>query len=57
MEAGKFSFKFSRQTQKNIVGSSKYAYFSAVCNMIARELSLSVSNMQDIKISKKNFMP
>jgi hypothetical protein len=27
MEAGKFSFKFSRQTQKNIVGSSKYAYF------------------------------
>jgi hypothetical protein len=29
MEAGKFSFKFSRQTQKNLVGSSKYAYFSA----------------------------
>jgi hypothetical protein len=28
MEAGKFSFKFSRQTQKNLVGSSKYAYFS-----------------------------
>jgi hypothetical protein len=28
MEAGKFSFKFSRQTQKNPVGSSKYAYFS-----------------------------
>jgi hypothetical protein len=27
MEAGKFSFKFSRQTQKNLVGSSKYAYF------------------------------
>jgi hypothetical protein len=26
MEAGKFSFKFSRQTQKNLVGSSKYAY-------------------------------
>jgi hypothetical protein len=30
MEAGKFSFKFSRQTQKNLVGSSKYAYFSTV---------------------------
>jgi hypothetical protein len=29
MEAGKFSFKFSRQTQKNLVGSSKYAYFSS----------------------------
>jgi hypothetical protein len=29
MEAGKFSFKFSRQTQKNPVGSSKYAYFSS----------------------------
>jgi hypothetical protein len=28
MEAGKFSFKFSRQTQKNLVGSSKYAYFN-----------------------------
>jgi hypothetical protein len=28
MEAGKFSFKFSRQSQKNLVGSSKYAYFS-----------------------------
>jgi uncharacterized protein YjbI with pentapeptide repeats len=28
MEAGKFSFKFTRQTQKNLVGSSKYAYFS-----------------------------
>jgi hypothetical protein len=27
MEAGKFSFKFFRQTQKNLVGSSKYAYF------------------------------
>jgi hypothetical protein len=27
MEAGKFSFKFSRQTQKILVGSSKYAYF------------------------------
>jgi hypothetical protein len=30
MEAGKFSFKFSRQTQKNLVGSSKYAYFRLV---------------------------
>jgi hypothetical protein len=29
MEAGKFSFKFSCQTQKNLVGSSKYAYFSS----------------------------
>jgi hypothetical protein len=29
MEAGKFSFKFSRQTQKNLVGSSKYVYFSS----------------------------
>jgi hypothetical protein len=29
MEAGKFSFKFSRQTQKKLVGSSKYAYFSS----------------------------
>jgi hypothetical protein len=28
MEAGKFSFKFSHLTQKNLVGSSKYAYFS-----------------------------
>jgi hypothetical protein len=28
MEAGKILFKFSRQTQKNLVGSSKYAYFS-----------------------------
>jgi hypothetical protein len=28
MEAGKFSFKFSRQIKKNLVGSSKYAYFS-----------------------------
>jgi hypothetical protein len=28
MEAGKLSFKFSRQTQKNVVGSSKYAYFN-----------------------------
>jgi hypothetical protein len=27
MDAEKFSFKFSRQTQKNLVGSSKYAYF------------------------------
>jgi hypothetical protein len=31
MEAGKFSFK-SRQTQKNLVGSSKYAYFSCSCH-------------------------
>jgi hypothetical protein len=30
MEAGKFSFKFSRQTQKNLVGSSKYAYFKEI---------------------------
>jgi hypothetical protein len=30
MEARKFSFKFSRQTQKNLVGSSKYAYFSGL---------------------------
>jgi hypothetical protein len=28
MEAGKLSFKFSRQTQKKVVGSSKYAYFN-----------------------------
>jgi hypothetical protein len=34
MEAGKFSFKFSRQTQKNLVGSSKYAYFSHCVNNI-----------------------
>jgi hypothetical protein len=34
MEAGKFSFKFSRQTQKNLVGSSKYAYFSAVSKLV-----------------------
>jgi hypothetical protein len=32
MEAGKFSFKFSRQTQKNLVGSSKYAYCDAYFN-------------------------
>jgi hypothetical protein len=32
MESGKFSFKFSRQTQKNLVGSSKYAYFSSSSN-------------------------
>jgi hypothetical protein len=32
MEAGKFSFKFSRQTQKNLVGSSKYAYFRGGTN-------------------------
>jgi hypothetical protein len=31
MDAGKFSFKCSRQTQKNLVGSSKYAYFSIIC--------------------------
>jgi hypothetical protein len=30
MEAGKFSFKFSRQTQKNLVGSSKNAYFRRI---------------------------
>jgi hypothetical protein len=34
MEAGKFSFKFSRQTQKNLVGSSKYAYFSYCGNKV-----------------------
>jgi hypothetical protein len=39
MEAGKFSFKFSRQTQKNLVGSSKYAYFSVSNSGI--ELSIS----------------
>jgi hypothetical protein len=32
MEAGKFSFKFSRQTQKNLVGSSKYAYFNELAH-------------------------
>jgi hypothetical protein len=37
MEAGKFSFKFSRQTQKNLVGSSKYAYFSDVAQLIVLE--------------------
>jgi hypothetical protein len=36
MEAGKFSFKFSRQTQKNLVGSSKYAYFSMQVKISAR---------------------
>jgi hypothetical protein len=44
MEAGKFSFKFSRQTQKNLVGSSKYAYFSNMRNMkdeILKNLSCS----------------
>jgi hypothetical protein len=34
MEAGKFSFKFSRQTQKNPVGSSKYAYFRKGFSMV-----------------------
>jgi hypothetical protein len=34
MEAGKFSFKFSRQTQKNLVGSSKYAYFRWRSNQV-----------------------
>jgi hypothetical protein len=37
MEAGKFSFKFSRQTQKNLVGSSKYAYFSATTRFFNKQ--------------------
>jgi hypothetical protein len=40
MEAGKFSFKFSRQTQKNLVGSSKYAYFNNTVKAYKSALSL-----------------
>jgi hypothetical protein len=44
MEAGKFSFKFSRQTQKNLVGSSKYAYFSPFGQKLSALVHLNSKN-------------
>jgi hypothetical protein len=41
MEAGKFSFKFSRQTQKNLVGSSKYAYFRRLAFLLENSVIIS----------------
>jgi hypothetical protein len=45
MEAGKFSFKFSRQTQKNLVGRSKYAYFNTSCNPFGATLTENQSRL------------
>jgi hypothetical protein len=58
MEAGKFSFKFSRQTQKNIVGSSKYAYFSVlfICSAISSsEKCFRVSKTESYGLSRICF--